>query len=161
MPYADPDRNREYHRDYNQRWNEKNPERRREISQAHDRRREGTTARHAQRAEVRTRRHIRQRVAVIERYGGQCAFCGTTQYEHLTIDHVNGDGGEHRAAMATQYRGITDYLYRTEFRPDLYRVLCWNCHMAMTRYGVRPDGESLHDMEHWRTVSALRYKERS
>ena len=156
MPYKDPEKRRAFHKEASRKWAELNPERRLETNRAYDRRRKGTEARKVSHAADRKRRHVRQRVAVIERYGGDCAFCGSTQYEHLTIDHINGEGSQHRLEIKQQYRGLTDYLYRTEYRPDLYRILCWNCHMAMTRHGVQPGGESLHDMEYWRAFGALR-----
>ena len=45
------------------------------------------------------RRDYRERLKaqVLAVYGASCACCGTT--ERLTIDHVNGDGGKHRAAL--------------------------------------------------------------
>lgn len=156
MPYADPEQRRLYHQAYSHQWNLDNKEARRESGRKHDQQRNGTPVRVKQKADVRARRHVRERVIVIERYGGCCVFCGTTQYEHLTLDHVNGDGKEHRKQIASQYRTIYDFLYRTEFRPDLYRVLCWNCHMAMTRYGVQPGGNPLHDMSWWEEFGALR-----
>src|SRR5215510_12115409 len=119
MPYVDPERRREYHREYNRTWN---PERQRELRREYDKRRKDTEARRRSHAADRQRRHIRQRVAVLERYGGGCAFCGTSQFEHLTIDHTNGDGDAHRAEFRPRYRNIYDFLYRTEFRPDLYRI---------------------------------------
>lgn len=158
MPYKDPEQRRAYHKAYSRQWEIDNKEARREAGRKSDRKRQRTKPRVKQIREVATRRHIRERVAVIQRYGGCCAFCGTTQYEHLTIDHANGDGGEHRAQIKTKYRGIADFLYRTEFRPDLYRVLCWNCHMAMTRHRVQPGGEVLHDMQWWEDASALRHR---
>lgn len=156
MPYANPERRREYQRQYQRQWNQKNRERRRQIMQASDQRRKDSEERQRSHANYRHRRHIRQRVAVLERYGGCCVFCGTDQFEHLTIDHTNGDGKAHRIEFSPRYRNIYDFLYRTGLRPDRYRVLCWNCHMAMTRYGVMPGGEELRDMDYWREFGALR-----
>lgn len=122
---------------YDREWHERNPEKSRELYR---------------------RRRVRQRIEVIERYGGCCAFCGSVQLEHLTIDHINGKGTEHRAGFRGKYDGMASFLYRTEFRPDLYRVLCWNCHMAVTNYDVQPDGQELHDMTYWKEFSKLRQK---
>lgn len=134
-------------------------EARRARGRRHDKKRKGTPTRVRQLAEVRQRRHLRVRLAVIEQYGGKCAFCPCDQFEFLTIDHINGDGKAHREEIGSRYRGIYDYLYRTEFRPDLYRILCANCHLALTKYGVEPGGESLHPLDYWREVSALRRAE--
>jgi hypothetical protein len=156
VPYKDPKKRHDYHAAYGKQWNKDNPEARAAIQKKHDEKRYSTTGRIKQRADVRQRRHIRQRLWVLERYGGCCAFCGITQYEFLTIDHINGDGKAHRKEYSPQYRNMYDFLFRTEFRPDLYRILCANCHMALTRFDVRPDGEPLHDLDYWREFSKLR-----
>jgi hypothetical protein len=128
----------------------------RESGRLYDKRRKGMPARLRQLAEVRQRRHVRVRVAVIELYGGCCAFCECDQFEFLTIDHINGDGKAHREEIGSRYRGIYDFLFRTEFRPDLYRILCANCHLALTKYGVEPGGEPLRPLSYWRAFGALR-----
>src|SRR5690242_9253252 len=43
-------------------------------------------------------RHQRLKAAVIEAYGGKCECCGETEPLFLTIDHINGNGGERRKA---------------------------------------------------------------
>lgn len=156
MPYADPEVRREFHRAYGLAWDAAHPEARAAIQQRYDAKRKGTPARKRQHAEVRRRRYIRERVFVIERYGGCCVFCGCDQFEYLNIDHIGGGGKAHREEIASRYRGIYDFLAHTEFRPDLYRILCANCHLAHTRYGVEPCGEELHDLDYWRDFGALR-----
>lgn len=156
MPYADPEKDREYHRDYGRSWDRANPEARQAIQARHDAKRSGTARRRQQNADVRQRRHIRQRVLVIESYGGCCAFCGNGHFEHLTIDHINGGGKVHRASFGPKYRNVYDYLARTELRLDLYRILCWNCHMALTLYSISPEGEPLRSLEWWKGRGALR-----
>lgn len=128
MPYTDPMKKKQYNKEYAK----ANPD----IIRAGDR-----------------RKRIRLKVKVIERYGGCCAFCGTTQFEHLTIDHIEGNGNKHRAEYRKHYAGIYHLLSYTEFRPDLYRLLCWNCHMAMTHYDVEPDGQELREMAYWKEQS--------
>lgn len=156
MPHKDPEARRAYHRAYGKKWDEENPEARRAIQQRHDQKRYDTPARQEQRNKARWRRHVRLRIQVIEQYGGRCNFCPCTQFEHLTIDHIDGSGKTHRAEIGRTYGNIYEFLARTEYRPDLYRLLCWNCHMAMTRYGVEPGGEDLHDLDYWREQGALR-----
>jgi hypothetical protein len=151
MPYADPEKNREYHREYNRTWN---PEARKKINQKHDRKRWQEPERKQQNTEAKRRRHVRQRVAVIEQYGGQCTFCGCAQFEFLTVDHIDGDGKIHRLELSGKYRTIYDFLYRTEYRPDVFRLLCWNCHMALSLYGVLPG--DLHDLAWWKEYAALK-----
>ena len=157
MPYADPEQERSYHAAYGKQWDEDNRDRRREIGRIADEKRNGTPERVKQKADVRARRHIRERVAVIEMYGGRCEFCGCSQYEYLTLDHVQGDGKAHRAEIASRYRTVYDYLLRENIVDHArFRLLCWNCHMAWTRYSVAPGKEELHDMAWWRDKSALK-----
>lgn len=65
------------------------------------------------------------RQAAIDAYGRACACCGETVERFLTIDHVNGDGAEHRRQVgpaAQTYRWLRDNEY-----PDGFQTLCWNC----------------------------------
>lgn len=79
------------------------------------------------------RRHVAQvswKERFIEMYGGECSCCGETVIEFLTIDHVQGQAGK-------KYRECSTRAYKhaaKEYRPDLFRVLCMNCNMAV-RWG--------------------------
>jgi len=68
---------------------------------------------------------------VLDHYGHTCACCGTT--EQLTVDHVNGDGGQHRMELfGTQEAGsaaIHRWLIKNGF-PDGFQVLCWPCNRS-------------------------------
>lgn len=73
---------------------------------------------------------IRLKEDIIHHYGGECAICGTTVFEHLTIDHTNGGGNEHRKKIGKSgghdfYKWLIENGY-----PDGYRVLCWNCNCS-------------------------------
>lgn len=74
---------------------------------------------------------------VMDAYGGHCACCGETELTFLTIDHIDGDGAEHRREMAAErgsggtrwgqagaptYRWLRDHGFPTGFQ-----VLCANC----------------------------------
>lgn len=65
-----------------------------------------------------------------------CACCGADQLEFLTLEHVNGDGAEHRRRL-----GRNQHIYR-ELRsngfPGGYAVLCMNCNFARGMYGYCP-----------------------
>jgi len=78
---------------------------------------------------------------VITHYGSECACCGESQFEFLTIDHVDGEGSVQRAKTGTDPSGSRLYwfLKRNEF-PGGYRVLCSNCNMAMSIHGQCPHG---------------------
>jgi hypothetical protein len=80
-----------------------------------------------------------QRARIIEAYGGRCACCGLANRDLLAIDHVNGDGAEHR-----RERGPSWYadVIRRGF-PAEFRVLCHNCNFASGRYGRCPHEDML------------------
>lgn len=70
----------------------------------------------------------KNRLAVIEHYGGGCECCGETELAFLAIDHPKDDGKKER----DQYGyGSTFYgwLIRNNF-PEGYRVLCHNCNFG-------------------------------
>lgn len=74
--------------------------------------------------------------AAIDGYGAVCACCGELQYEFLTIDHVNNDGGVER--KATKYQiGIYQKIIAQNF-PASYQILCYNCNCAKGVYGSCP-----------------------
>ena len=80
-------------------------------------------------SERRSRLSIRQRV--LAHYSPTsspcCACCGTT--EKLSIDHINGDGAEHRRELNTSGIRIYRWLIRENF-PLGYQVLCMSCNAS-------------------------------
>lgn len=69
---------------------------------------------------------------MVAAYGGRCACrnCPETDPAFLTLDHVNGDGKEHRAIVGSH--AYAD-LRRRGWPQDGFRLLCWNCN-SMTRF---------------------------
>lgn len=66
----------------------------------------------------------------------QCKGCRTTFIGFLHLDHVNGDGREHRRANglpetggAVMWRWVRDNNY-----PDYFQVLCANCNGMGGKY---------------------------
>lgn len=79
----------------------------------------------------------RERLRVFEAYGGAlCACCGEDIFEFLTIDHVAGDGAEHRRSMGSK-RDIYAWLRKNNF-PSGFRVLCMNCNFSLGYHGYCP-----------------------
>lgn len=73
-------------------------------------------------------------------YGGVCACCGESGQPFLAIDHVNGDGKQHRLSISHGKSGTAFYkaLERRGYPNDPpLRVLCHNCNHAV-RFGVCP-----------------------
>lgn len=80
----------------------------------------------------------RLRVAALNRYSNndpKCACCGERTYEFLAIDHINGNGKEHRQQVGNS--NIYNAL-RKEGYPEGYQVLCHNCNSAKGFYGRCP-----------------------
>jgi hypothetical protein len=64
------------------------------------------------------------RAAVLDHYGRTCACCGTA--DRPTIDHVNGDGREHREEIG---RKIYRWLVENDF-PSGFQTLCRPCNIS-------------------------------
>ena len=75
------------------------------------------------------------RERVLAHYGGSCQCCGESQYEFLTIDHIEGGGSKHRRSGGAGK--IVRWLIGNGM-PGGYRVLCWNCNAAAGIYGQCP-----------------------
>lgn len=65
----------------------------------------------------------------------RCACCHESTYEFLTLDHIKGDGAEHRRQLGTN--NVFRLLKRQGYPPGL-QVLCWNCNMAKGKGLVCP-----------------------
>ena len=81
------------------------------------------------------RYYKRLRVKVLNHYGHKCACCGEDRYEFLAIDHKNGDGNKHRKEI--KGTNVCLWIIRNDY-PDDLQILCHNCNMAKTFYGVCP-----------------------
>lgn len=78
---------------------------------------------------------------VFDAYGGPvCACCGETEVKFLTIDHINGDGADHRRQMKEEHGYVVEiyrWLKNNNF-PRGFQVLCWNCNCSKAHYGICP-----------------------
>ena len=86
------------------------------------------------RAQVR-RRQAALRAEVFAHYGWTCACCGSS--ENLSIDHIGGDGAEHRMELYGDRRAGSGarwhlWLIRKGF-PDGYQTLCMRCNTSKGR----------------------------
>jgi hypothetical protein len=83
-------------------------------------------------------RNHRIRALVLEHYGNCCACCGEDHAEFLCVDHVKGDGSQHRKIMNFHSgQQIYRWLVRNDF-PDGFRLLCWNCNASLGIRGYCP-----------------------
>jgi hypothetical protein len=77
------------------------------------------------------------REVVIAHYGGVCRRCGSR--ERLELDHVHGNGKEHRERVGRGDR-LYRWILRNRFPPECepggkyeLQVLCRACHLEKTR----------------------------
>jgi hypothetical protein len=73
------------------------------------------------------------RDAFLEMYGATCSCCRETVREFLTIGYKTGEVDIRLDVRNAAYEQAV-----AVFRPDLYRVLCWNCNITRSRYGYCP-----------------------
>ena len=86
-------------------------------------------------------RSLRRKLLIIAHYSNntnRCACCGEAEIRFLSIDHINGNGNQHRKKIACS---SGDPFYRwlvKEGMPDGYQVLCFNCNLACGLFGICP-----------------------
>lgn len=92
------------------------------------------------RNEKSRQKRVAIREKVLDAYGHACACCGEAHSEFLGIDHINGDGAQHRRESNLTRSGSAIYLWllRRECPTDRFRLLCWNCNAARGFYGYCP-----------------------
>jgi hypothetical protein len=73
---------------------------------------------------------------VFSAYGDKCTCCGETEPRFLTIDHIHGDGKQHRAEVGI--RGVYKSIRDQGFPKDKYQLLCCNCNWAKGIFGICP-----------------------
>jgi hypothetical protein len=71
------------------------------------------------------------RYEVINAYGSKCVCCGETTFQFLAIDHINGT--------------MTYLWLKNHGWPPGFQVLCHNCNLAKSLYGICPHKEVSHD----------------
>lgn len=76
---------------------------------------------HATSRDAEYRAQVRD--AVFDAYGWSCACCSDSVPRFLTIDHVNGNGSEHRKLTGPALHRTL----RREGYPEGYRTLCSSC----------------------------------
>lgn len=85
---------------------------------------------------TRKKYRLQLRKKVIAKYGGKCACCAESTYEFLQIDHIDKNGKQHRSEIGRSIKLHRDMLKdTTKYR---IRILCGNCHNAVTAHGVCP-----------------------
>lgn len=144
MPYADKEKDKQYHRNYSKRWAAQNPEKMRQYQKDYYvrnrdavRERKNKQKAQPQSREVRERRYHRSKVMVLRKYGGdnpRCVCCGEDKYEFLTIDHIVPGNGYYRTKATGE--NLYYILMRETTDRNTYQILCYNCNMGKR---TRPD----------------------
>lgn len=73
-----------------------------------------------------------------EMYGAKCSCCSDDRQIFLTLDHVKGDGAQHRKKCNTPWNAYRDAVLA--FEPSKFQVLCANCNFAKRTAGACPCG---------------------
>lgn len=122
---------KEYMREYNRKYYQKNKEAKREYNRQHQ-----AKNREKYRQAARTY-HADIRLKVLAAYSKgtiKCACCGEQEIKFLGIDHINGRKNE---PIKRTGRNFYLYLLRTPYDDNL-QVLCHNCNYAKGFYGSCP-----------------------
>lgn len=77
-------------------------------------------------------------IKILSEFNNECQCCGETRQSFLTLDHINGDGADHRRRQNNMYVAVV----REGIPRDRYRVLCMNCNWALRHGNKCP-----HEME--------------
>jgi len=98
----------------------------------------------AKHKESRKQWRLRLKYKLIVSLGGKCECCKDDTLPFLQIDHVNKDGKKHRTEI-----GRSTKLFRDMIKyPNRYklRILCANCHFAITNLGTCPHNDKDHGL---------------
>jgi len=75
---------------------------------------------------------------ILNHYGRECACCGEDHIEFLCLDHLDGNGNQHRKATGNKgghqfYQWVVNNNY-----PEGLRILCHNCNQSLNIWGYCP-----------------------
>ena len=73
------------------------------------------------------RNREKNRTAVFDHYGWACACCGSA--ENLSVDHIAGDGTQHREEIGEGSHVLHRWLVKNDF-PDGFQTLCVPCNSS-------------------------------
>jgi hypothetical protein len=78
------------------------------------------------------------RLEMIAQYGGACTCCTESHPEFLSLEHMLGDGAEHRREVGRNGQAQLVDLKRRGWPQEGYTVLCFNCNIAKGAKGKCP-----------------------
>ena len=83
--------------------------------------------------EYKSKQNKKERLIVLNHYGGKCAFCGDKNINHLCIDHINNDGGQHRKIVPASR--LPRWLIKNNFHNG-FQILCQNHNSEKQIHGI-------------------------
>jgi hypothetical protein len=72
----------------------------------------------------------KQKIDLMNAYGGECTCCGEQNIDFLTIDHVHGGGCAHKKSLGSYGAGGHFYAWlKIQGYPQTgeFQCLCYNC----------------------------------
>lgn len=77
------------------------------------------------------RQYVRElRLTVLQRLGNRCYCCGESDICFLTIDHIHGNGTQHRKEHARSTYSFLMSILQDSTPHQSYRAACYNCNSA-------------------------------
>lgn len=130
--------NREKINSYNKEWRKNNPEKFKESINKYTEKNKDKINKY--RVEWQKNKRQRDRITIIDKYGGKCICCGESNEVFLAYDHINGGGLKHHKELRQQGMTMTKWIIKNNF-PDTIQILCHNCNYAKHRLGKCPHKE--------------------
>lgn len=88
----------------------------------------GTTMNKEERKIYDKERRKRERITVINSFGGKCVHCGFSDMRALQIDHINGGGCKEKRGWKSSDKLYYTYLLESFLNGEnKYQLLCANC----------------------------------
>lgn len=88
------------------------------------------------------KRHVlaltKLRIAMLNAYGPFCHCCKEAHLDFLTLEHINGDGADHRRTVGNRSESVLIDLRKRGWPQDGYTVLCMNCNWGSRKKGICP-----------------------
>jgi len=145
MPYKNPVKAKEYRKEYYSARAEKKKEQSRLYKAAHkeeyDKYNKAYYAKNQESQKEKAKQLARSiRLEVLAHYGGKCLFCGDKNTNHLSIDHIDNNGAEHRKTFNLEGGKIYRWLRKNNY-PSGFQILCHNHNFEKGHYGTMTKAE--------------------
>ena len=147
MPHKDPEKLKEYKRNYVKKRRKEDPEFKKKNYASRDKWRKENYAQY-QKSKVdwnmNNKERVKQkqreknhenRLKIIDFYSKgtrSCSCCGEKELTFLTIDHIDGGGTQHRKEVPAS--NLSRWLIKNNF-PEGYDILCFNCNCGRYKNG--------------------------